>query len=49
MWTWVPLKCKGGIFINVSFTSLSVVDLYGFQDLVQICRKVNWTYTSEAT
>lgn len=49
MWTWVPLKCEGGIFINVSFTSLSVVDLHGFQDLVQIGRKVNWTYISEAT
>lgn len=49
MWTWVPPKCKGGIFINVSLTSLCAVDIHGCQDLVQIYRKVNWTYTSKAT
>lgn len=38
----VPLKCKAGIFINVRFTS-------GLGDLVQIYRKISWTYTSEST
>lgn len=49
MWFQAPLKGRGGIFVKVSFTSLSVVDSCGFQDPVQICRKVNWTYPSEVT